>query len=66
MKPKGIVYLVGAGPGDAGLLTLHPAELLERADVVVHDALTRAAPTTSGRAKNQIPERQGEVMLLRG
>jgi uroporphyrinogen III methyltransferase/synthase len=39
MKPKGTVYLVGAGPGELGLLTLRGAELLARAEVVVYSKL---------------------------
>ena len=37
----GKVYLIGAGPGAADLITLRGAELLKRADIVFHDALVQ-------------------------
>jgi uroporphyrin-III C-methyltransferase len=39
----GSVWLTGAGPGDAGLLTLHALSALRRADVIVYDALVSDA-----------------------
>lgn len=42
MSEKGICYLVGAGPGDLGLVTLRAKECISQADVLVYDALSSA------------------------
>jgi len=39
MNKPGTVYIIGAGPGDPGLITVRGAECLGRADVVVYDYL---------------------------
>lgn len=42
MKKKSTIYLVGAGPGRADLLTLRAAQVLSLADVVLYDRLVSA------------------------
>lgn len=45
----GKVYLLGAGPGDPGLLTVKAADVIEQADVVLYDSLV------SGEIRDRIP-----------
>ena len=39
MRKLGCVYLVGAGPGDTGLITVKGASLLQCCDCVIYDLL---------------------------
>ena len=41
-RKNGKVYLVGAGPGDLGLVTLRGKECIEGADVIVYDHLANS------------------------
>jgi uroporphyrinogen III methyltransferase/synthase len=50
----GIVYLVGAGPGDPGLLSVRAAELIARADVILHDRLIPAEALAGARPDAEV------------
>ncbi|HET8592352.1 MAG TPA: uroporphyrinogen-III C-methyltransferase [Solirubrobacterales bacterium] len=50
----GIVYLVGAGPGDPGLMTARSLELIVAADVIVHDRLIPADALAASRPDAEI------------
>src|SRR5205814_700889 len=51
---EGIVYLVGAGPGDPELLTLKGQRILASADVVIHDRLANPRLLRHARADAEI------------
>jgi uroporphyrinogen III methyltransferase/synthase len=57
---RGRVYLVGAGPGDVGLLTIRGQELLRTADVVYYDGLV------SSQVLRQIPRTVRKVRVAKG
>ena len=76
-QTAGIVYLVGAGPGDPDLLTLRAARLLEQAKLVVHDGLVdpqvlELAPrdatlisVAKSRANHTMPQEEINALLVR-
>ncbi len=72
----GRVYLVGAGPGDPGLLTARALELIAGADVILHDRLIGAAALDGARADaellfvgkqgggSSVPQEQTETLMV--
>ena len=70
----GKVYLVGAGPGDPGLLTVKGKAILEQADVVVYDALVspailasirpQAEKIAAGKRRGRHSQPQSEITQL--
>jgi len=66
---KGRVFLVGAGPGRADLITLRGAELLKRADCVIYDKLTNTRLLTLCRPEAElvyVPKRLGPASFTQG
>jgi uroporphyrinogen III methyltransferase/synthase len=53
-RPPGTVHLVGAGPGDPGLLTARALELIARADTILYDRLIPARALEGARADAEL------------
>src|SRR4051812_12096623 len=76
MSGEARVYLVGAGPGDPGLMTARSLELIARADVILHDKLIPAEALDGARADaelidvgkvgggEQVPQEETLALLL--
>lgn len=77
MKKAGTIYLVGAGPGDADLLTLRAARLLQQASLIVHDGLVSQSvldlaganatliSVAKKRARHTMPQEKINALLVR-
>lgn len=77
MVEPGTIHLVGAGPGDADLLTLRAARLIESADLIVHDGLVdasilalarpdaRLVSVAKRRAHHTLPQEDINALLVR-
>lgn len=75
-KSTGKVYLVGAGPGDPGLLTLKAYHILKNCDVIIYDALMNSeileiVPSETekifigkSRHQNRISQREVEQLMV--
>jgi uroporphyrin-III C-methyltransferase len=73
---NGTIYLVGAGPGSADLLTLRAARLISRAGLIVHDGLVdpeifalarpdaRLVSVAKSRARHSLPQDQINALLV--
>jgi uroporphyrinogen III methyltransferase/synthase len=73
---SGRVYLVGAGPGDVGLLTARAVALIAAADVILHDRLIPAAALDGARGDAElvfvgkegggasVPQEQTEALMI--
>lgn len=77
MSSTGIIYLVGAGPGDPELLTLRAARLIEGAGIIVHDGLVDRSilaladdkaeliSVAKRRARHTMPQDEINALLIR-
>ena len=77
MERTGTIFLVGAGPGEADLLTLRAARLIENAEIIVHDGLVdasilamarpdaRLVSVAKQRSKHTLPQEEINALLVR-